>query len=183
MDKLEEMKAKFKDKTAGGLEFIILEVFEKGMQVVIRRTDRDTMTRDAYWNTYHLQLDGVCRGQGQLSLVPIKPVIDYSKLPVDVLCEVAISGQMRGLRYSSGDGSFFCGGRDSNSTSPGMTKQACTEVELVENPVRANIGNTLERLPDNISLKVWTLDSTHIGHSQMLRGWSDIIYYQILGER
>ena len=180
MDKLEEMRAKFKDKTAGGLEFTILEVYTDSMQVVVK--SRDSVASVNRWVLCLYNLGGESFGTTG-NLVPIRPVIDYSKLPVDVLCEVALSGQMRGLRYSSGDGSFFCGGRDSNSNSPGMTKQACTEVELVENPVRANIGNTLELLPDNISLKVWAQGDTHIGHSQMLRGWSDIIHYQILGER
>ena len=180
MDKLEEMKAKFKDKTAGGLEFIILEVYTDSMQVMVK--SRDSVASVNRWVLCLYNLGGESFGTTS-NLVPIRPVIDYSKLPVDVLCEVAISGQMRGLRYSSGDGSFFSDGRDSNSHVPGMGKRPLLEVEIVENPIRANIGNTLELLPDNISLKVWTLDSTHIGHSQMLRGWSDIIYYQILGER
>ena len=182
MDKLEEMIAKFKDKTAGGLEFIILEVFEKGMQVVVRRTYRDTITKNAYWNTYHLQLDGVCSGQDRLSLVPIKPVIDYSKLPVDVLCEVRIGTSQRS-RYSDGRGGFLPEGRDSTSAVGYKTRGDWDVIKIVENPIRANIGNTLALLPDNISLKVWLSKNTcHTGSSQMLRGRSDIIHYQILGE-
>ena len=181
MDKLEEMKAKFKDKTAGGLEFIILEVYTDSMQVMVK--SRDSVASVNRWVLCLYNLGGESFGTTG-NLVPIRPVIDYSKLPVDVLCEVALSGQMRGLRYSSGDGSFFCGGRDSNSHVPGMTKQAHTEIEIVGNPIRANIGNKVSLLPDNIMLRVWSgKDTYHTGLSQMLRGWSDIIYYQILGER
>ena len=181
MDKLEEVRAKFQDKTAGGLEFIILEVHTDSMQVTVRGT-QERYRGGGQWEVYQHNLDGVCgRGQ-QFSLVPTKPVIDYSRLPVDVLCKVRIGIRHR-PRYSDGCGGFFPDGKDSTSATSCNHCNKRDVVKIMDNQIRANIGNTLALLPDNINLKVWTRgDNIHNGHSQTFRGWSDIIHYQILGE-
>ena len=179
MNKLEGMRAKFKGKTERGHEFDILEVYTDSMQVLVKNSDLLSINR---WVLCLYDLEGKSLGTTS-NLVPIKPVIDYSKLPVDVLCEAPskTGGKLR--RYSDGRGGFFTVGKDSGSVENKDHAITLDYVEIIDNPIRANIGNTLALLPDNINLRVWTRgNNIHNGHSQTFRGWSDIIHYRILGE-
>ena len=181
MDKLEEMKAKFKDKTAGGLEFVILEVYTDSMQVVVK--SRDSLSSINRWVLCLYDLGGASFGTTS-NLVPIKPVIDYSKLPVDVLCETSskTGGKLR--RYSDGRGNFFTVGKDSGSVENKDHSITLGGVKIVDNPIRANFNSQVDNIPDNVNIKVWLADGqVYLTRcNKGLRDWPNIIYYQILGE-
>ena len=190
--KLKKLKKMFEPLTRGGFEYVILEYVTSDLypiKIVVRTTTR--------WDFYTVMRDGsrIAGEHNNCDLIPIKkekpekPVIDYSKLPKNVLCEV---GGIK-LRYSNGNGVFFGNGLDS-STAGTVIADSYGHIKIIDNPVRPVIGNILNEIPDNVRITLSILDTfqgrEEVAHSPITGLMQDFcsrqkgtaIFYQILGE-
>ena len=191
--KLKKLKKMFEPLTRGGRQYKILGQKNGFITITVKAGD---------WIILNLSKNGrVYTDEISINdLIPIKkeepkkPIIDYSKLPKDVLC--AINGYVDFLRYTTGDGTFYFTGRDSFTHQD--TKQSApiktTTIKIIDNPVRPVIGNILNEIPDNVRITLSILDTfqgrEEVAHSPITGLMQDFcsrqkgtaIFYQILGE-
>ena len=161
---------------------MILEALESGFTAAAKDSDG--------WSVLTYNIDGSSKGlhPTKYSLVPIKPKIDHSKLPADVLCSVSDRINDNGsLRYSDGNGKFYQIGTDSKSAAV-MCVVSWGFVKIIDNPKRVNDENQIKRLPDNVKVKVW--GSGRVGDISVAEGFvqdaikelRSVYWYQILAE-
>ena len=178
MKTLEEIRGIFEDKTFSGHKWSPLEMKGEEMVAAVRLSHAWVVI---IYNLKGLPLTYHERPCNGVNLVPVKPKIDYSKLPADVLCLVSDDGNNWFKKYSNGSGKFYSEGQDSFSETFGPTYWKF--VKIAFNTKRVNDENQIRDLPDNIKVRVWInrLESFH-GVKQDFNGATDILWYQILAE-
>lgn len=183
MKTVEEIKSMFKPKTRAGNEYVILDVLDNEIAAAVEIGRK--------WQILYYEINGKAINYSiynGLDLIPIKPKIDYSKLPKDVLCLVRYMGNDI-LRYSNGEGGFYAKGSDSFSKKH-KGAYFSEVVMIVDNPERVNYENQIEFIPDNVRVRVEVFDTVFFhkrcGLVQEVRDNLDegetIIWYQILAE-
>ena len=176
MKTVEEIRAMFEPKTKNGSDFVILGV----------KAERFTMALCAAggeWVLVEVDHSGkipcLTHCESLYDLVPIKPAIDYSKLPKNVLCRV---GYEEVRRYSTGRGHFYLDGKDSSTG--GTHVESWFDIKIIDNPVRPNHDDSLEHIPRNVKVRVWDYeDEEEVGLAQdYFEKSTEFIWYQILAE-
>ena len=184
MRTLEEFKAVYKPETLGGLKVNFLASCGEGESFTVWAT---VYPAQGNWVTREFDSGGRSRGVLIYQLKERKPVIDYSRLPIDVLCQVMISKEPWVLRYSDGKGGFFANGRTSQT---GEVKcNGIAQVRVVINKIWANVGTEFKILPDNVRVKVWRKEGAYEQNvfeegfvQEFQRHYKSVFWYQILGE-
>ena len=166
---LQEAIDKYEDKATNGQPVLLLAI-EHGWIVGLVFLDDDQ------WCPSGWRLSNGENLMKEFNLVSKK-----KPLPKDVLCEVWSQGGEKELRYSAGEGKFYCNGADS------LTYEHYNpwdSFKVIENPIRPWFGGECP-IPEGCAYRVRKVGlwSTGIGICNWgISGETGITAYQILGE-
>ena len=181
MNKLQEIKEKFENKTVGGYDVELLSYKEGQHYCII-----GTALLRGEWVAHTWTLDGHISAHpssSKFSLIPKKK----KHLTKDILCEVwdnnARRGHAREREYSTGSGEFFYNGRTS-ATEDG----SCTwdNFKVLEQDPQPWFNDKPCPIPEGLKYKVFHNEiwvSSETNECGWINEFTPITAYQILGEK
>ena len=181
MDKLQEIKDKFEDRTVDGHEVEIL-TYKEGQKYSIIGIKLVDSNWFAFSWTKNGLFDALCPRSGQ-NLIPKK-----KHLPKDILCEVwdsEIREGRKSRRYSNGEGEFYQNGATSTSSGDKAHTTSWDNYKVLkQDPVPWFNDSEECPIPEGLEYQVWVA-----GDWRKRDDWNwkpkreaSITAYQILGE-